>query len=168
MKDKPYGMADYYKFFCENNPYIKLTKQQYNNIISEYNKKLSEHLIENLVLNLPYRLGKLEILKVKRKAYLDKNGELKNNVPIDWKSTNELWSRNPEMKANKVLIRYNNTNTNGYVFRVYYNKGKAVYKNKSIYFCKPVRSLARGITKRINDYSKIKYDAYIKKTYNND
>lgn len=169
MKDNvPYGMKDYYNFFCKENPYITISKKQFHNIISEFNKLVAKSLIEDLSIKLPNRLGDIEIVKTKRKAYISKDGKLKNNIPIDWKATNLLWEKDPKMKKNKVLIRFSNVNTDGYVFRIYYNKRNAIYKNKTIYFFKPVRSLARSITERINDYSKIKFDTYIKKNYSND
>lgn len=160
-----YGMPDYYKFFSEQYPDIKIAKSKFNKIISEFNLIIGDFLIENLSYDLPYRLGKLEILKVLRKPYLDSNGKLVNNLPINWKATNELWEKNSEAKDKKILIRYNNTKTGGYVFSIKYNKKPAIYKNKSVYFFKPVRHLSRGIKDRIEDYTKDKYDTYIK--YNN-
>ena len=153
MNDNQYGMRDYYKFFCEQNPSIKISKQKFNSIISEFNKIMAKDLIDELVIPLPYRLGKIEILKTKRSAYYDKFGILKNNIPIDWKATKELWKKDKDSKEKKILVRYKNTNTNGYVFKVYYTKTNAVYTNKILYSFKPVRSVSRSITARINDYS---------------
>lgn len=166
MNDSQYGMRDYYNFFIKNNPFVKITRKEYNEIISEFNSNLAPYAIKEKGLQLPYRLGKLEILKTKRKAYLDKEGNLRNNIPIDWKATNELWEKQPSLKESKVLIRHNNTHTNDYVFKIYYVKKTAIYKNKSIYFFSPVRDFSRGLAERIKDYSKTKYDAYIKSNYN--
>jgi hypothetical protein len=165
MNDNQYGMKDYYNFFVENNPFVKISRKEYNKIISEFNSNLAPYIIEEKSLQLPYRLGKIEILKTKRKAFLDKKGNLRNNIPINWKATNELWERDPSLKEKKVLIRHNNAHSNDYVFKIYYVKKSAIFKNKSIYFFKPVRDFSRGLAYRILDYSKSKYDAYIKSNY---
>lgn len=159
-----YGMYDYYKFFTKNNPNIEIDRTKFNKVISEFNEILCKYLIENLEYNLPFRLGKLEVLKEERELYLDeKTGKVKDTNPPNWKETLKLWDSNKEAREKKILIRHNNNHTGGYVFRIYYNKSNAIYKNKKIYFFKPIRSLKRSITKRINDYSKQKYDTYIKK-----
>lgn len=157
-----YGMNDYYKFFCKEYPQYNISKKQFNKIISEYNSYISNNIIDNLEITLPFRLGKIEMVKQKRDVYLNDDGLVINTNPPNWKATKHLWATNEEAKENKILIRHTNKHTGGYVFRIKYNKQKAVYKNKKVYFFKPVRELSRSITKRINDYSKDKYDTYIK------
>ena len=157
-----YGMRDYHTFFCEEYPELNIDKQTYNKVISEYNKYVASILIEALEIKLPFKLGKIEILKELRKLYLNDEGKVINTNPVNWKSTLDLWSKNQEAKDKKILIRFNNKHTGGYVFRIYYNKKTAVFKNKKVYFFQPVRILKRSIATRINDYSKNKYDTYIK------
>ncbi len=157
-----YGMNDYYKFFCERNPDVNIDKKKFNKIVSQFNKEIADSIIEDLEFQMPMKMGKLEMLKQERKPYINKDGVLINNTPIDWKRTKKLWEADKDAKEKKVLIRYNNNHTNNYVFRIFYNKKKAHYKNKSVYFFKPVRSLSRSIAKRIMDYSREKYDTYIK------
>lgn len=157
-----YGMNDYYKFFIDLYD-SNISKTTFNKVITEYNSKMGELLIDELTLPLPARMGVLEILKDKRKVYANKEGKIINNKPVDWKATNNLWKLNEEAKQKKVLIRHDNRHTNGYVFRVYYNKSTANYKNKTVYSFAPIRTLKRSITKRILDYSKGKYDTFIKK-----
>lgn len=157
-----YGMNDYYNFFKEMYK-SDISKKKYNKIISEYNEAMGKLLIEELTHTLPNRMGKLEILKDKRKVYENKEGKIINNKPIDWKATNNLWNNNQAAKDKKILIRHENKHTNGYVFRIYYNKSTANYKNKTVYSFSPIRTLKRSITKRIADYSKKKYDTFIKK-----
>ena len=157
-----YGMNDYYKYFCKRNPDINISKQKFHKIVSEFNKELADSLIEDLEIQLPFKMGVLEMRKEERKPYINKEGRLVNNIPVDWKKTKLLWETDAEAKERKILIRYNNKHTNNFVFRIIYNKRKALFKNKSVYFFKPVRSLSRNIAKRIKDYSKTKYDTYIK------
>lgn len=158
-----YGMNDYYKFFCEIYGKDKVSKKRFNSIISEYNEKMGELLINDLTYTLPSKMGTLEILKIKRKVYENSEGKIINNKPIDWKATNDLWKLNKEAAEKKILIRHNNKHTDGYVFKIYYNKRLANYKNKTVYSFKAVREISRNINKRIRDYSKRKYDTFIKK-----
>ena len=158
-----YGMKDYYKYFCKKYPNMNIDRQTYNKIVSEYNEFIGEKTITDLECPLPYKLGKLEVLKQKRGVYVNKQGKVINTNPVDWQETNALWERSEEAKEKKILIRHSNRHTGGYVFSINYNKINAIYKNKSVYFFKPLRNLARSIHKRILDYSKPKYDTYIKK-----
>lgn len=158
-----YGMPDYYKFFCKENPSLNISKKTFNSIISQYNDALCDLLITELTIPLPHRFGKLEIVKELREVYINDEGKVINTNPIDWKATMHLWDNLEEAKEAKVLIRHTNKHTGGYVFRIFYNKRNAVFKNKKIYFFKPVRTLARSITQRLLDYSKPKYDTYVKK-----
>jgi len=158
-----YGMNDYYKFFCTIYKDIDIDKVTFNKIISEYNEAMGDLLIDELTLTLPVRMGVLEILKEKRKVYMNDEGVIINNKPIDWKATNNLWANNEKAKENKILIRHENKHTNGYVFKIFYNKKIANYKNKTVYSFAPIRTIKRNITKRIKDYSKRKYDTFVKK-----
>ena len=163
MKINKYGMKDYYKFFKQNYPEINISRQKFNDIISSYNKELVNYIIENLSYKLPFRLGKIEIVKSKRGVYIDpKTGKVKNNIPVDWKATKKLWQEDTVAKDNKTIIRYNNSKTGDYVFQIYYNTRTAIYKNKTVYKFKSVRSFSRLLAFRINDYGKDNYDSYLK------
>tara|TARA_R110000796_G_scaffold236214_1_gene355466 strand:+ start:35727 stop:36227 length:501 start_codon:yes stop_codon:yes gene_type:complete len=158
-----YGITDYYNNYIKQNPNDPITKKEFKKVFTLFNKELVKEIIDKGKVKLPKRFGQIEIIKKKRGVYLNKDGVVINNKPVNWKATNELWKSSPEAKENKILLRHDNKHTDGYVFRVFYNKQIAKYKNKSIYFFKPVRDFSRGINKRIKDYSKSKFDAYIKK-----
>jgi len=157
-----YGINDYYKYYKEKYPNRDITKKEFKNIYSLFNIELVKEVIEKGQIKLPKRFGQIEIIKKERKVYINKEGVVINNKPINWKATKDLWKENKEAKINKILIRHNNKHTGGFVFRIFYNKNIGKYKNKTVYFFKPVRDFSRSITKRINDYSKSKYDAQIK------
>jgi len=157
-----YGINDYYKYFISKYPNSNMDKKEFKKIYSLFNKEMVNEIIEKGSFKLPKRFGQIEIIKKKREVYINKEGCVINNKPIDWKATKDLWNNNKEAKEKKVLIRHNNKHTGGFVFRIFYNKNVGKYKNKTVYFFKPVRDFSRSITKRINDYSMSKYDAYIK------
>ena len=157
-----YGMKDYYNYFINKYPEYNISKKQFNKVITEYNKILGNHIIDNLTVKLPFKLGSIDMIKQHREVYLNDDGKVINTNPPNWKETLHLWETNAEAKAKKIIIRHTNKHTGGYVFSIKYNKSKAIYKNKKVYFFKPIRTISRNINKRIHDYSKDKYDTYIK------
>lgn len=154
-----YGVPDYYKFYTKK--YKKISKTKYNSIITDFNTAVYNLIIEdNLVYQLPFLGFEILIKKDKRKPKI-KDGKLINNVPVDWKATNELWEKDEEAKKKKLLVRYNNSHTSNYVFRIYFKKFKSSLKNRSLYKFKPIRQFQRALAKRINDPDKDNYDAYL-------
>lgn len=154
-----YGMKDYYTRYIKDNP--KISKSLYNNIISDFNEGIRDLIInENLVYQFPYTSFELFVKKHKRKPRIV-NGKLINSIPINWKATNELWEKDIEAKEKKILIRFTNYHTFGYVFRILISKGKSRVKNKSLYKFKNNRKLQRELSKRILDQDKDPYDAFV-------
>lgn len=154
-----YGMRDYYNFYRKNYPF-KVTAQVYNQVNSELNKFVVNEVVDTAKeFVLPHRMGFIGISKTKRGVKLMSDNTVINTSPIDWKSTNELWKNDEEAKEKKIIIRYKNTHTGGYVYRVRYCKYNATFKNKTAMIFSAARDFNRAIAKRINDYSKEKYNA---------
>jgi len=154
-----YGMKDYYKFYTKNYPY-KVAAQMYNNVISDLNKFIVDEVVDTAKeFILPHRTGFIGIHKIKRGVKMLPNNVVINSSPPDWKSTIELWNKDEEAKEKKIIVRYKNTHTGGYVYSIRYNKYNATFKNKSSMLFLPTRDFKRAIAKRINDYSKEKYNA---------
>lgn len=155
-----YGMKDYYKYYSKNYNY-KIDKKTYNNVISELNKFVVEEIVESSKeFILPHRTGFIGIVKIKRGVKMLPDNTVINSSPPDWKKTIELWNNDEEAKKNKILVRYKNTHTGGYVYNIKYNRYNATFKNKSNMIFLPTRDFKRAIAKRINDYSKEKYNAH--------
>lgn len=153
-----YGISDYYKHYSKIN---KIDKKLYSNIINDFNKGIVDLIIEeNLIYYIPYLGFEIVIKKDKRKPKI-LNGKLVNNTPPDWKETNLLWSRDSEAKEKKLLVRYNNSHTSGYVFRIYCKKFKSNIKNRSLFKFKPNRMFQRNLSKRIKDPNKDNFDAFL-------
>jgi hypothetical protein len=154
-----YGMGDYYKFYLATYK-EKVDRNTYGNVITDFNEQLKELIIlENLSYTMPGINFQLVLKKEKRKPKI-KNGKLLNNIPVDWKSTNALWERDAEAKEKKLLVRYNNSHTSGYVFRVYFKKFGAKIKNRSVYKFQVNREFKRQISRYINDPDK-EVDAFL-------
>lgn len=154
-----YGIDDYYKYYIscfktkqiqdKKNPFI-VDKKKYVAVIEDYHKLLREEIVTNRFdFELPYDLGMLGVRKFKPKLGIDDNGKLINKLPVNPRATVELWNKNPEAKEKKVLVRYTNKHTNGYVFTIhFFKKYKAKFKNKTLYSFETVRDFKQQLKKK--------------------
>jgi len=156
-----YGIEDYYRFFKLDNPEIKISYKEYSQIVSNFNEGLIELIIEDgLEYTLPHLGSTLSIKKDKRLPRI-KDGKLYNPTPVDWMATNKLWDEDEEAREKKLLVRYLNTHTSKYVFKIAFKKYVYPFKNKKYYTFKSSRRFARQLAVRINDPDKDKYDAFL-------
>lgn len=145
-----YGVNDYYKHFKENNKNSSITRKEFGEIIKEYNSFLRDALsAKGREILLPKRLGRIELRKSKTEVTIDSNGNIVNNLPVNWKETRKLWAENENAKERKIKIRFTNEHTNNHTFRITYMKGRADFKNKSLYLMKFNRQLKRDLSKSI-------------------
>lgn len=156
-----YGMKDYYKFF--SNTYGKdiVSAAKFNKIISEVNLAIIEMMLnEGFEYKMPYINTTLMIKKDKRTSKI-KDGKVVNNAPVDWPTTKKLWAMDEEAKEKKLIVRYLNNHTSGYVFRIYLKKFGCTLYNRSIFKFKAVRKFQRALSARIKDDNKDKFDTYL-------
>jgi len=156
-----YGIGNYYKFFKQDNPNLKISYQQYTKIIQAFNKELINLIIDgNVEYILPHLGSSLSIKKDKRvPRFID--GKLYNPTPVDWVATNKLWDEDEEARDKKLLVRYNNNHTSKYVFRVYFKKHIHPFMNKKYYNFQTSRHFARQLAARIKDEEKDRYDTFL-------
>lgn len=153
-----FGMGDYYKYYLSHNEAID--RATYSNVITDFNLAIRDLIIlDNLEYTLPGVNFQLVLKKEKRKPTI-KNGKLINNIPPDWKATNALWERDAEAKEKKLLVRYNNSHTSGFIFRIYFKKFGAKIKYRSVYKFQVNRDFKRLIKKYIMDPN-ISVDAFL-------
>lgn len=156
-----YGMTDYYKYFKSEYPELSISKTLYHDVIKDFNSELMRLIIEeNVDYRLPYIGSTISVRKVKRNPRIS-NGKLYNPTPINWVATNKLWSEDEEAKEKKILVRFLNTHTSGYVYRIYFKKYNLYYNNKKLYNFKTLRGFSRMLGNRINDEDKDKFNAYL-------
>ena len=126
--------------------------QTYNKLLDTLNIALRDLIInESFEFNIPYRLGVLAIKKSKPEPYIDENGNVVNILPVDWKSTLELWEEDEDSKNRKILVRHLNAHTQGYVVKWKYDIKKANYTFKSAYKFIPCRAAKRLLTPILKD-----------------
>lgn len=113
-----------------------ITEKEFGIIIKTIDNTLQDLLIAGKDVNLPHKMGRLEIRKFKAKIS-HRDGKVFTNLPIDWKRTLELWYEDEEAHKNKTLVRFEGLDR----FIFYYNKTKANYTNKCFYKFTPTRKL---------------------------
>lgn len=142
-----YGVYDAYKFLRKNkwlDVGQSVTEHQYYSIIRKMNNLLADSLIQGHDIELPCRMGTIEVRKYDATISID-NGKIKTNLPVDWDRTLKLWSEDEEAYKERTLIKMEEKE----VFKVYYNRIKADYNNKSLYEFIVNRDLKRRLKQKI-------------------
>ncbi len=143
------GVYQAYKYIRKNkwfNIGRPLTEHEFYTIIRQVNNLLAEELLRGQDIVLPHRLGRIELRKYDSKISI-KNGILKDNLPIDWDKTLKLWSEDEEAYKERALVKMEEKE----IFKVYYNRRSANYKNKSYYEFEVNRDLKRRLKQRIKN-----------------
>jgi hypothetical protein len=144
-----YGANDYYKFFTNNNE-EKVSRSLYGQVIKSFNVFVRDRLSDKgAEIVFPCRIGRAELKKKKTEVKIDEDGKVINNLPTNWKATRDLWKESPESKEKNVKIKFTNEHTDGYTFKISYLKGRATFRNKSIYKIRFNRTLKRNLSKSI-------------------
>ena len=108
------GFRDAYKFYKNNYEDVEDYKM-FSEIIKECNKELLNQIVMNSeIVDLPYRLGTLQISKFER-SY----NKPKNKLAVDWKKSKE-----------HGFIIYHESD---YTYKWTWKKTTAIFKNKSGY-----------------------------------
>ena len=141
-----YGTNDYYKYYRETGG--TLSRKDFGKVLREFNLKIAEEILNGYIYKMPQRMGTLAVSRKKEFVGL-KEGKPITNRPIDFKSTLEMWEANPEAKAMGKLVRFLNKHTDGWIYKVAYNKFTANYKGKSVYSLQVNRWIKRALAKKI-------------------
>lgn len=144
-----WGVKDAFCYYRKTRPkdskYV-LTECEFLSIIRKINDILRQLIIRGEEITLPEKMGKLELRK--RQTIVEfKEGKLKTNLPVDWDSTLKLWYEDAQSYKNKKLVRQETKE----VFKVFYNKYKADYINKSFYQFHINREIKKGLKNKIKN-----------------
>ena len=142
------GIYDAYKWIRKNkwlNIGRPLTEHEFYTIIRQVNNELAYSLIRGDDINLPNRMGRLELRKYDAKIRVDSNNKVITNLPIDWDRTLKLWSEDEEAYKERILIKMEEKE----IFKVFYNKKSANYENKSFMQFDVNRDIKRSLTQQI-------------------
>jgi hypothetical protein len=122
-----------YNNFCKKHPSVKLTFDEWRNIIYSYNEHFKNYILETgEKAKLPFGFGEFSINKKKRRKKKGLNDEFVN-LPIDWQKTKE---------KGKVIYNFN-YHTEGFFFGWMWFKDSARLKNTDLWYFKPSRTTSR-------------------------
>lgn len=146
-----YGLTDYYKYYQTNTQSKEpVDNKKYMSIIDDFNLGIIDMLLHEEITE--YTIPKVGCtIKINKRKTVPviKEGVLINRLPIDFKSTKELWLNNEEAKEKKILVRFSNNHTDKYIYRIKFAKDGESYINKKYYSFIPSRSFKRALAKRI-------------------
>lgn len=126
-----------YKLFCKKHPSIKLSYDEWQNIIYSFSEEFKEYILETgEKAKLPLGLGIFSIIKKKRKRIITKDGVELINLPIDWPKTKE---------KGKHIYNFN-YHTEGFFFGWHLFKRTTRFKHADLWYFKPSRLTSRLIT----------------------
>jgi len=139
---------DNYKNFCKKNSLIKITFDEWRNIIYSFSDAFKNYILESGdKARLPYGFGEFSINKKKRKRYKIVNGEEIINLPIDWQKSRE--------KGKRI---YNfNYHTEGYFFGWMWFKESTKFRNVDLWYFKPSRNTSRLLSHYIKTDDKYQH-----------
>jgi hypothetical protein len=135
-----------YNQFCKKNPSIKLTYDEWRNILYTFNESYKEYILETGDrAKLPYGFGEFSINKKKRRRLKNNiDGKEFVNLPIDWQKTKE---------KGKVIYNFN-YHTEGYFFGWMWFKNTARFRNADLWYFKPSRLTSRLLSHYIKTNDK--------------
>jgi nucleoid DNA-binding protein len=122
-----------YNNFCKKHSSIKLTFDEWRNILYSFNESFKNYILETGdKAKMPFGFGEFSINKKKRRKKKGLNDEFVN-LPIDWQKTKE--------KGKRI---YNfNYHTEGYFFGWMWFKDSARLKTTDLWYFKPSRTTSR-------------------------
>lgn len=135
---------DNYNQFCKKHPSIKLSFNEWRNIIHIYIESYKEYILETgEKAKLPYGFGEFSINKKKRRKIKGVDGKEFINLPVDWKKTKE---------KGKIIYNFN-YHTEGYFFGWMWFKDSARFKFADLWYFKTSRLTARLLSHyiKVND-----------------
>lgn len=136
-----------YKSFCKKHPSIKLSFDEWKNIVYTFNEEFKDYILETgEKAKLPFGFGEFSVNKKKRRKKKGLNDEFVN-LPVDWKKTRE---------KGKIIYNFN-YHTEGYFFGWMWFKETARLRNTELWYFKPCRNTSRLLSHYINTNEKYQH-----------
>jgi len=136
-----------YNNFCKLHPSVKLTFDEWRNIVYSFNESFKNYILETgEKAKLPFGFGEFSINKKKRRKRKGLNDEFLN-LPIDWQKSRE--------KGKRI---YNfNYHTEGFFFGWMWFKQSARIKNIDLWYFKASRVTSRLLSHYIKTNEKYQH-----------
>lgn len=144
-----YGAYDAYKYIRKNKWKEighSVTEHDFYAVLRTMNNHLADLLSSGYDIQLPHRMGRLELRKFNTSIKIV-DGKVVNNLPIDWDKTLKLWEEDEEEYNKRTLVKMQEKE----IFKVYYNRGKASYVNKGYFSFRTNRELKKKLKNKIKE-----------------
>jgi len=140
------GVYDAYKWLRKNRwlNVGAISEHNYYAIIRAVNKSMALKFLTIGSIRLPEYMGEITLRKYPTKITLS-NGKLQTNLPIDWDATLTLWAEDKESYEKRTLVKAEEKE----VFKVLYNKNKALYNNKTFYSFELNRTIKKALKDKL-------------------
>lgn len=145
-----WGIYDGYKYYRKTKPKGKqyvLTESQYFAITRRINNLMAEEIANGNDFKIPHRMGRIELRKFDSRIRIGEDGQVHDNLPIDWSKTLELWYEDEESYKNKTLVKMEEKE----IFTIFYNRSLATYRNQSFYEFKFNRDMKIMLKQKIKE-----------------
>ncbi len=143
-----------YNKFCKDNPDIKLTPEEYTEILYTYAYMFRDYILETgEKIKMMWGFGYFSVNKAKTRKYsskVDAEGKPYIALPIDWVKTK---------KEGKRIYNFN-YHTNGFKFRWLWFRTTAYFYKSEIWNFKPSRLSSRTLGAYLNKKSAEYQDVY--------
>jgi hypothetical protein len=137
-----------YTNFCKKHPDIKVSFEDWKNIIYKFNEAFRNHILETGDKEkMPFGFGEFSINKKKRKRIKEIDGKQYINLPVDWVRTRE---------KGKIIYNFN-YHTEGYFFGWIWFKDTARFKGTTFWYFKPSRVTSRMLAQYIKTNEKYQH-----------
>ena len=137
-----------YNHFCKKHPSIKLSFDEWRQIIYSFTESFREYILETGErARLPVGFGEFSINKKKRRKIKGVDGKEFINLPIDWKKTKE---------KGKVIYNFN-YHTEGFFFGWMWFKDTARLKHLELWYFKPSRLTSRLLSHYLKSNEKYQH-----------
>jgi nucleoid DNA-binding protein len=137
-----------YSNFCKKHPTIKITFDEWRNIIYLYNDNFKNYILETgEKARLPFGFGEFSINKKKRRKTKTVDGKEIVNLPVDWQKT--------RLKG-KIIYNFN-FHTEGFFFGWQWFKDPARFKFSDLWYFKTSRLSSRLINHYIKTDEKYQH-----------
>jgi nucleoid DNA-binding protein len=126
-----------YNNFCKKHPAIKLSFDEWKNIIYSFNDNFKNYILETGdKAKLPAGFGEWSINKKKRRKMKGVDGKEFVNLAVDWQKTKQ---------KGKIIYNFN-YHTEGYFFGWMWFKESVRLKNSMLWYFKPTRVTSRMLS----------------------
>jgi hypothetical protein len=140
---------------------------QWLRICKKFNVKKMKSILNGVIFNMPYRLGKLGIVQFIRSIKFDENGNLITRwLVVDWSKTYKLWKQMyPECETqkdykkikDKPIVYITNEHTDGRIFKFHWKKRFSNVKNISAYELIPATQYKHALCRLIKSNNNIQF-----------